>query len=169
MIKDAKNKKGGGKLARSETVSVRLDPKLRYFAELASRRHRRTLSSFIEWAVEETLKKEIINNDAYGNSVSLYDEMKPLWDLDEVERFLKLAQRYPDLLTHDEQWLWKLIQDTSVYSESSKTIISFKLSKGTLDMLLINFCWAELNGVVEGSSSIEALKAAMCAHSDIPF
>jgi hypothetical protein len=45
-------KGGGGKLSRSETVTVRLDPKLRYLAELAARLHRRTLSSYIEWAIK---------------------------------------------------------------------------------------------------------------------
>jgi hypothetical protein len=36
-------RKGGGKLSRSETVTVRLDPKLRYLAELAALKQRRTL------------------------------------------------------------------------------------------------------------------------------
>ena len=44
-------KGGGGKLSRSETVTVRLDPRLRYLAELAARLHRRTLSSYVEWEI----------------------------------------------------------------------------------------------------------------------
>ena len=55
-----KRRGGGGKLARSETVTVRLAPKLRYLAELAARKQRRTLSSFIEWAIEETLETESV-------------------------------------------------------------------------------------------------------------
>ena len=43
---ESKRKGGGGKLARSETVTVRLDPKLRYLAELAARIQRRSVSSF---------------------------------------------------------------------------------------------------------------------------
>ena len=51
---DTKKRKGGGsKLSRSEIIQVRLDPKLRFTAELAARKHRRTLSSFVEWAVSE--------------------------------------------------------------------------------------------------------------------
>jgi hypothetical protein len=34
-----------------------------------------------------------------------------LWDVDEADRFVKLAFRYPELLTHDEQILWKLIRE----------------------------------------------------------
>ena len=45
MTEQEMRKAGGGKLSRSETVTVRLDPKLRYLAELAARIHRRTLSS----------------------------------------------------------------------------------------------------------------------------
>ncbi len=51
-----KRKGGGGKLSRSEVVTVRLDPKLRFAADLAARKQRRTLSSFIEWAVEKTVQ-----------------------------------------------------------------------------------------------------------------
>ena len=42
MTEQEMRKSGGGKLSRSETVTVRLDPKLRYLAELAARIHRRT-------------------------------------------------------------------------------------------------------------------------------
>lgn len=45
------------KLNRSETVTVRLDPRLNYLAELAGRAQRRTKSSFIEWAVQQAIKE----------------------------------------------------------------------------------------------------------------
>src|SRR5688572_20503606 len=48
-------RKGGAKLNRSETVTVRLDPKLNYLCELAARAQRRTKSSFIEWAIADSL------------------------------------------------------------------------------------------------------------------
>lgn len=44
------------KVRRSETVTVRLDPRMNYLAELAARSQRRTKSSFIEWAVQEAIK-----------------------------------------------------------------------------------------------------------------
>ncbi len=109
-----KSKGGGGRLARSETVTVRLDPKLRYLAELAALKHRRTLSSFIEWAIEDSLHRVKLregtgyNNDS-GSTVS--DDAESLWDVDDADRFAKLALRYPDLLTHEEQKRWKLIRE----------------------------------------------------------
>ena len=60
--------KGGGKLTRSEVVTVRMDSQLHYLAELAARKHRRTLSSFIEWAVQQSFKTvELYHGNGYNN------------------------------------------------------------------------------------------------------
>lgn len=108
MAEQEKRKPGGGKLSRSETVTVRLDPKLRYLAELAARKQRRTLSSYVEWAIEDSLSR----TNLYSNGdTSLADEAPALWDVDEADRFAKLALRHPDLLTHEEQVRWKLVRE----------------------------------------------------------
>jgi hypothetical protein len=104
---------GGGKLSRSETVTVRLDPKLRYLAELAARKQRRTLSSFIEWAIEENLKSIYLEDGAETRSIA--SQSADLWDVDEPDRFAKLAIRYPQMLTHDEQVLWKLVKENGCF------------------------------------------------------
>jgi hypothetical protein len=104
----------GGKLTRSETVTVRLDPKLRYLAALAALKHRRTLSSFIEWAIEDSLSRvKLREGSAYNNDSgsTVADDAEHLWDVDDADRFAKLALRYPDLLTHEEQKRWKLIRE----------------------------------------------------------
>lgn len=96
---------------RSEVVTVRLDPKLKYLTELAARRHRRTLSSYIEWAIEESLKRVYPDDDTSEFKSSIADAASALWDVDEPDRFAKLALRYPDLLDYEEQRLWKLIRE----------------------------------------------------------
>jgi hypothetical protein len=106
-----KRRGGGGKLARSETVTVRLDPKLRYLAELAARKQRRTLSSFIEWAIEESLKSIHFQGTGDDFGPSAASVAAELWDVDEPDRFAKLALNYPDMLTHEEQVLWKLVRE----------------------------------------------------------
>ncbi|MEO5334405.1 MAG: hypothetical protein H7839_20510 [Magnetococcus sp. YQC-5] len=114
---------GGGKLSRTETVTVRFDPRLRYLAELAARRQRRTLSSFIEWAVEESINKTIIYDGStqYGDdSASLAEEAAKLWDVDEGERFARLAILHPELLTYDEQKIWKILKDCFVLTPAQK-------------------------------------------------
>ena len=110
MTEQEKRKGGGGKLLRTETVTVRFDPKLRYLAELASRKQRRTLSSFIEWAIEDTLTRLTIKEWGNGQT-SFAEEAENLWDVDDADRFARLALRYPELLTHEEQVRWKLVRE----------------------------------------------------------
>lgn len=117
-------KKGGGKLARSEITTVRLDPKLKYLAELAARKHRRTLSSYIEWAVERSLREvnlyEGLNGKGGELAYSVADQAELLWDVDESERFVRLAISYPDLLTHEEQEMWKLLSDSALLAPAKR-------------------------------------------------
>jgi hypothetical protein len=106
------NKGGGSKLTRSQTVTVRLDPKLRYLVELAARKQRRTVSSFIEWAIEESLAMVPLRESGSGeaDAMTIATEAEHLWDVDDADRFARLAYRFPELLTHDEQKVWKLIR-----------------------------------------------------------
>ena len=107
-LTERRRKGSGGKLNRTETVTVRLDQKLRFGAELAARKQRRTLSSFIEWAVEQSLSvNEIGGSD--NETRTLLEAVEQIWDVDEADRFVALASNYRDLLTYDEQVLWKLI------------------------------------------------------------
>jgi hypothetical protein len=105
-------KVGGAKTTRTETVTVRLDPELRYLAEIAARTQRRTLSSYIEWAIEKSLEQVLIRDDLPADfTCSIAAHAKDLWDVDEPDRFIKLALIAPGLLNYDEQKLWKLIKE----------------------------------------------------------
>lgn len=107
--------KGTGSKRKSEVVTVRLDPKLKYLAELAARRQRRTLSSFIEWAVEDSLNRLHPAYDTRGDGESTFaDKASALWDVDEADRFAKLALNYPELLDHEEQRIWKLVRENGL-------------------------------------------------------
>ena len=114
---ESKRKGGGGKLARSLIVTVRLDAQLHYLAELAARKHRRTLSSFVEWAIQQSFNEvSLYQGSGYNgdDSVSLKDEESRLWDVDQSERAARLAILYPDLLTHEEQERWKMLTDSQL-------------------------------------------------------
>jgi len=95
---------------KSEVVTVRLDPKLKYLAELAARRLRRTLSSYIEWAIEDSLSHVQVEVVSSEFPVTFADKASSLWDVDEPDRFAKLALNYPDLLDHEEQRILKLVK-----------------------------------------------------------
>lgn len=101
-------------LPRSITVGVRLDPKVRYLADLAARKQRRSLSSFIEWVVQESFGRILLREGSLANNdhgTSIASAAAWLWDVDEADRFARLALRFPDLLTHEEQVTWKLIRE----------------------------------------------------------
>jgi hypothetical protein len=139
---------GGGKLSRSETVTVRLDPKLRYVAELAARKQRRTLSSFVEWAIEESLKNVHLD-DGGKHSESIASLTAELWDVDEPDRFAKLAIRYPGMLTHDEQVLWKLIKENGYMWHREKGG-SWSIAESTIQFHRLREHWSTFKKVAQG-------------------
>jgi hypothetical protein len=98
---------------KSEVITIRLDPRLKYLAELAARRQRRPLSSYVEWAIEGSLRnvRPGYDDNSFDAETSFADVAMTLWDVDEADRFAILALRYPELLTHDEQVVWKLIRE----------------------------------------------------------
>lgn len=169
--KNRKAKAGG---PRTEVFAMRLDPKLKYLAEIASRKQRRSLANFIEWSLEQALAQvklaegEDINGQ-YDRSV--FDEAGKLWDLEPSDRFVKLAENYPDLLTYEEQLIWKAIFETTAYESykddaGKNQFYSYDFVDGTgnrktTDRLTIRECWPQLVAYAEGSGTIEDVKVAL--------
>jgi len=100
-------KKSNKQTGRTETIGFRLEPKLRFAAEIAARRQRRSLSSFIEWAVDEAMENVVLDSES---QVTVRQALKDIWDPDEADRFVRLAAKYPELLNHEEERLWKCIR-----------------------------------------------------------
>jgi hypothetical protein len=128
---------GGGKLSRSEVVTVRLDPKLRYLGELAARKQRRTLSSFIEWAIEQSLAGVKLTETS-----TVAEEASKLWDVDECDRFIKLARYDESLLNYREQLLWKRLRE-----QGGDAILSGNENK--VDWKRLRLIWTELAAVTQ--------------------
>lgn len=160
---ESKRKARGSKLVRSETVTIRLDPKLRYLAELAARKQRRTLSSFIEWAIEDSLSRVILGPKWFSDTSSgenVMDAASYLWDVDEADRFAKLAFNFPDLLNHDEQILWKLICETGYLwkghpDQNGKW--EWTASAESLGFQLLRDYWETLLNVASGNAEKDIL------------
>ena len=180
MAENKASKGGGSKLNRTQTVTLRLDPRLRYLTELASRIQRRTTSSFIEWAIEESLKNIVLKENYGDHPTTLDDEKYSIWDVDEPDRFVKLAIKYPNLLNHSEQILWKLIAEnlffwnTVIASDPSKP----SLTEDSIDYKLLRQYWDMLNAVAEGNADMDDLPKLPSTHTpskdddgfdDIPF
>lgn len=100
--------KKGSKATKSDSVTVRLDPKLRYLADIAARSQRRSLSAFIEWAVEGAISNVAVKTKNGHQTLLSLGEV--VWDIDESDRFVKLALIAPDILSYDEQRVWKFIK-----------------------------------------------------------
>lgn len=98
---------------KTESLTVRLDPKIRYGLELLARKQRRTLSSVVEWALHKAI---------YDKTEGLYDEqggdanlLDFLWDVEEADRHYHMAIIRPALQNFEEERLVKLIAESDFY------------------------------------------------------
>lgn len=159
-----KRRGGGGKLARSEQVSIRLDPKLRFAAELAASKERRTMSSFIEWAVERAVKEiPLVNRE--GEWLTADVVTHNVWDVDESYRFTLLGMHYPELLTYEEQKLWKFICEFGVYVPAIGLAARFITpEKNGAFANLIQPFWNEIKACSEGKLDRKELDALIVNH-----
>ena len=171
--------KAGESKRKSEVVTVRLDPKLKYLAELAARRQRRTLSSFIEWAIEDSLSRVHPAYIDQGEATPTFAENASLlWDVDEPDRFAKLALNYPDLLDHEEQRIWKLVSECGLlwrghYGGPQKEW-QWEVTAGSLNWERLREHWETFRKVARGEEQSSAVPTWQKqkpgpADDDIPF
>ena len=85
---------------KSNSLTVRLEPKLRYGLELLARKQRRNLSGVVEWALLCQI-----------NSKDDGIDLEKLWDVDEVGRINCLSKYAPELLTFEERKYLKEFYD----------------------------------------------------------
>lgn len=158
--------KGGAKLSRSETVTVRLDPQLNYFCELAARAQRRTKSSFIEWAIADSLKRvslpEVPDNqrDFDGGEPTIQDKKAQLWQVDEPVRLVALALIAPALLTHEEQLIWKVVRENGYFWKGrydKQDRWSWDINEQSIIQDRLREHWAIIQGVAIGDLSMDKL------------
>ena len=156
----AKKKGTGGNLTRSQVVTVRLDPKLKFAAELAARKQRRTISSFIEWAVEQAIGHiEISAGDMNNPGDTINDALVLTWDVEEADRLAKLAIHYPQLLSYEEEQIWKIICECKHFWEGGlRPNNSYNLEE-ILHFDRVREQWEELKKIIDGEASGETLKS----------
>ena len=145
---------------RSTTLTFRLDPRLRYLAELAARTQRRKLSNFVERAIEKSLDEVLVTDERepnIGHDVTIDPIARPrqpkgeslakwadrLWDDDEVQRFFNLAYQLPHLLSEQQ---WHVMQQIE---RSDKYRPQLPSGKRGYDKKLIRADWIKLNNEAE--------------------
>jgi uncharacterized protein (DUF1778 family) len=141
---------------RSEIITVRLDPRTKYLAELAARRQRRTLSSFIEWAVEQSLLQVPLAEHRQGEVLTVQeaDQRFKLWDPLEPDRLLRLAMSRPELLTIEEEKIWKVVREAGYLWKGIFTGDppgwGYIAEKNALDWDLLRQTWDVIREVAAG-------------------
>ncbi len=140
-------KSSGGK--KTDNVTVRFEPKLRYLAELAAKSQKRSLSAFVEWAVENALERVTVRNRD-NRYESLEETSTFLWDVEDVERFVRLAYMLPDLLTYEEQVIWKIINKYPFLLSHSPFVNSFTRFEN-INISAINKQWEVIFSAATGN------------------
>ena len=98
---------------RTESMTIRIDPRTKYLAQLAALQHRLTLSSLVDSALIETVKATMITED--GKRSSLLDAADDLWADHEADRTVMLAERFPFFLSAQQEWIWDKVQGAQKY------------------------------------------------------
>jgi hypothetical protein len=160
-----------------------MSPRIRYLVEIAARAERRTISSILEWCFEEVLashtdKKPIMVPSYTGVEIDLDTTASVLWDVDEADRFARLALYAPTLLNYDEAVLWKRIWEHEGFwhrdLQVRRTLRDPNELLAALDLVVLRAQWDTLQqiatGEVDGSvlqMRAESLRAA-AAEPDTP-
>lgn len=94
--------KRSNKPVKTEALQVRFDPMLKWAAEIAAGRERRTLSSLLEWSTERMVKElpAAVKGD---QAVTVWQVVEQCWHANQSDRLLNLKQNYPELLTYEER------------------------------------------------------------------
>lgn len=154
-------------IVRSEVFGLRLDPRLKYIADIAARKQRRSIANYIEFALENALRQTPM--DPANPNRNAYDEGLALWDIDEVERFIRLAEHHPDLLSYEEQLLWKEMC-TNVHLISLRKpgkkpeYEALRVDPARYPRVIkhrVRRCWAQLKEFSEGSITRDELDRAI--------
>lgn len=104
---------------KTETIGVRVPPKMRYGLELLARRNEASLSMMMTVAAERLLEAEGLTSKSPGQLVSVLDR---LWSEDEVERIKAIVKNGGGLATGKEKLQCAFIQDL----EESRSLEAFK-------------------------------------------
>lgn len=94
---------------KTEALSIRIDPRLRFGLELMARQQRRSVTGVVEWAIDVALNSEPAAEVWGREPVSFAELLRVVWHPNEAERLVNLAQNFPGLLTYEESRMWEVI------------------------------------------------------------
>ncbi len=147
----AKLSKGGSK---TETVTMRLSPRLKFALDLMARKQHRNFTSVAEWALSRILDDPesglIVNQNGFS-----YNLMDEIWDPFEPDRFINLAFKQQHLLSYEEEVLWKLIRENGALWEgefNKKGKYVWQCEPDSLRIEALREHWDTFNLVASGAA-----------------
>ncbi|WGK61490.1 hypothetical protein QAO71_15805 [Halopseudomonas sp. SMJS2] len=144
----AKNRPNQG-ARKTETLTLRLDPKYKLLIELISRVRRQSITGVIEAAVEDVASDldTPYFDDGEMHNYSLGAVFSDVWSSDESERFINMCYRLPTLLTYEEQRIWEIIKSSPVFHAKEATTLQTDWEIGgigRLDRGMLRLHWEDL-------------------------
>jgi hypothetical protein len=160
MAIPAKTGGSGSRLGRSETVSIRLDPRLNYLCELAARSQRRTKSSFIEATIDEKIHSMPITNwRDHPAPMTIGERADFLWHVRESQRVASLGLAAPHLMTFEEQQIWACVGETGYFWKGrlENNVWTWRCEERSLIRERVDECWETIVAVANGEMDRAAL------------
>lgn len=144
----AKNKPNQG-ARKTETLTLRMDPKVKFLIEIISRVRRQSITGVVEAAMEETAFDLDVPyvEDGKSETRALGAVFSDIWSTDESELFINFCAHMPTLLTYEEQRIWETIKISPVFHESknSKVLTDWSIEGvGRIDRGMIRNFWEDL-------------------------
>lgn len=160
---EKKRKPKAGAL-RTEVFAMRLDPRMKYLAEIAARKQRRSLANFVEWAIEQAVCNTYLSGDSDPESfsVTVAHVAGKLWAIDEADRLINLATTYPDLMTYEEQMIWRVICEHKTFNKELRALCGF-MDGEEVARDRVRACWSEIKTYALEEVTVDQLNEALVA------
>lgn len=103
------------KIPKTESLTIRLDPKMRFALEFVARIREQTITKVIERAIVDRADNEKISkaSEADWNAPSL--TWKDYWDVNEGIRAINLARDDDTHPNFDEEEMWDFVKNHAAY------------------------------------------------------
>ncbi len=140
---------------KDKVIGIRLTPKKHFGAELAARKHARSLASFAEHAVTEALRQTRLVRPRLPNDegISVDDVLEAVWHPHEAERLANLALRFPSLLASEEELVWDVVVNHPFFWsgwEEDEDFYGWSTAESSLIREHLRRCWGDIKKVASG-------------------
>ncbi|WP_312936823.1 hypothetical protein [Stutzerimonas nitrititolerans] len=126
-----------GKQNKLAPVSFRLDPKVKFAAEIMARHQRRSLASTVEWALLRSMEGSVQVGTGDGASITLNELVNTTWNEDDFIRSVNVAFIVPHLATHEEACIRTVIMASAPLFFGKKKPLRHDLERVNFDALLL--------------------------------